>query len=136
MGTVHKTREFDHPADELWALIGDFHGMHKWIPAMAEPTESIDGGKRRTLAMPMGAIIERLLEQGDRSYTYAIEEGPFPVANYRSTISVKDAGNGKSVVDWHGTFDPAEGTTEEAGAQIVEMVYEAGLAGLEQTLSQ
>ena len=135
MAQVHKTREFDRPADELWALIGDFHGIHKWIPGV-EPSESIDGGARRKLPMPGGgAIVERLVEEGERSYTYAIEEGPIPVTNYRSTISVKDAGDDKSVVDWHGTFEPAEGATEEASVQIVEMIYEGGLAGLEKTLS-
>ena len=132
MPTVHKTRKFDRPADELWGLIGDFHGLHKWIPNM-DPSESIDDGTRRKFAMPMGAIIERLLEEGDRSYTYAIDEGPMPITNYRSTISVKEA-DGRSVVDWKGTFDPAEGATEEAAVQIVEMIYEGGLAGLERTL--
>ncbi len=135
MPTVHKTREFDRPADELWELIGDFHGLHKWIPGM-NPSESIDGGERRKFAMPGGAIIERLVEQGERSYTYAIDEGPMPIVNYRSTISVKDAGNGTSIVDWRGTFDPAEGATEEAGVQIVEMIYEGGFAGLERTLQK
>jgi hypothetical protein len=135
MATVHKTREFDRPADELWALIGDFHGLHKWVPGMT-PSESIDDGKRRKVAMPGGDIIERLVEQGERSYTYAIDEAPMPVINYRSTFSVTDAGNGKSVVDWQGTFDAAEGATEEAGVQIVEMIYEGGLAGLERTLSK
>ena len=135
MAEVRKTREFDRPADELWKLIGDFHGLHKWIPSV-EPTESIDGGKRRKLGMGAGQIIESLIEEGDRSYTYAIDEGPMPIVNYRSTISVKDAGDGKAVVEWHGSFEPAEGSTEEAGTQIVEMIYEGGLTGLAQTLSR
>lgn len=134
MTEVRKSQEFDIAPDELWALIGDFHGLHKWIPGL-EPSESIDGGARRKLAMAGGAIVERLIEEGDRSYTYAIEEGPIPVQNYRSTISVKEADDGRSVVDWHGKFDPAEGATEEAATQIVEMVYAGGLDGLGKTLA-
>jgi hypothetical protein len=135
MAEVHRTQEFDVAPDELWGLIGDFHGIHRWVPGI-EPSESLDGGARRKLAMgPGGAIVERLLEEGERTYTYAIEEGPMPVRNYRSTLSVKEAGDGKSLVDWHGTFDPAEGATEEAAVQIVEMVYTAGLDGISKTLA-
>lgn len=135
MPEVHKTKEFDIAPDELWALIGDFHGIHKWVPGI-QPSESLDGGARRKLTLgPDGAIVERLVDEGDRSYTYAIEEGPIPVRNYQSTISVKDAGDGRSIVDWHGKFDVEEGTTDEAAVQIVEMVYDGGLDGLSKTLA-
>ena len=128
MPEVHKTREFDKDPDELWALIGDFHGIHKWVQGV-EPSESLDDGARRKMTIgPGGFMIERLVEEGERSYTYAIDEGPLPVTNYQSTLSVKDAGGGKSIVDWHGKFDAAEGATDESAVQIVEMVYEGGLA--------
>jgi hypothetical protein len=133
MAEVHKTREFDRSADEIWGLIGDFYGMHRWNPTL-QPSEKLEGDRRK-FAMGSTNIVERLVEEGERSYTYAIEEGPFPFTNYRSTLSVRDAGDGKSIVDWHGKFDPAEGSTEEAAVQIVELIYEGGLAGLEQTLS-
>ena len=135
MPEVHKTQEFDIAPDELWSLVGDFHGIHKWI-AGVEPSESLEGGKRRKLkAGPGSAIVEELLEEGDRSYTYAIVEGPLPVKNYKSTFAVKDAGDGKSLVDWKGTFEPADGATEESAVQIVDMVYSGGLDGLSKTLA-
>jgi hypothetical protein len=130
---VEKSQEFARSADEIWALIGDFHGLHKWIPGV-EPSESIDDGKRRKLAMGPNHIIEGLAEQGERSYTYTIDEGPLPLTNYRSTLSVEDAGEGKAVVNWVGTFDPVEGATEESAVQIVNMIYDGGLAGLQKTL--
>jgi hypothetical protein len=134
MAEVHITRDFDKPADELWALIGDFHGIHRWIDGV-EPSESIDGGTARKLKMGPSGITERLVEEGERSYTYTMDDGgPLPVKSYRSTISVKDAG-GKSTVDWKGTFEPAEGATDESASQVVTMVYEGGLAGLEKTLA-
>jgi hypothetical protein len=136
MAKVERTREFDIAPDELWALIGDFHGIHKWI-AGVEPSESIDGGTRRKMSIgPGGAMIERLVEEGERSYTYAIDEGPIPVQNYTSTLSVADDGSGKSVLNWVANFDPTDGTPEEAAVQIVGMVYDGGLAGLEKTLSE
>lgn len=135
MAKVHITRDFDKPADELWALIGDFHGIHKWVQGV-EPSESIDGGTARKLSMGPNTIVERLVDQGDRSYTYSMDDdGPLSVTGYRSTLAVKDAGSGKSTVDWEGTFEPAEGSSEESAVQIVTMVYEGGLSGLEKTLA-
>jgi hypothetical protein len=135
MPEVHKTQEFDIAPDELWSLVGDFHGIHKWI-AGVQPSESLEGGKKRKMTIgPGGALVEELLDEGDRSYTYAIIEGPIPVKNYRSTFAVKEAPGGRSLVDWHGTFDAAEGSTDEAATQIVEMVYAGGLDGLAKTLA-
>ena len=130
MAKVHKTREFDKPADEVWGVIGDFHGMHKWVDGI-EPSESLEGGTKRRFVMGGGQMVERLVEEGNRSYTYTIEEGALPVANYEATLSVKENGTDACIVDWVGTFEPAEGGTEESAVQIVEMVYEGGLAAME-----
>ncbi len=135
MAEVHVTRDFDKAPDELWGIIGDFHGLHKFQPNI-EPSESIEGGTARVLTIGPNKITERLVEQGERSYTYSMDDGgPLPVTNYQSTLSVLDAGDGKSTVDWKSTFDPAEGGTEESAVQIVTMVYEGGLAGIAKTLS-
>lgn len=134
MAEVSRTKKIDMGPDELWALVGDFHGMHKWVGI--EPSESLDGGTRRKLQMgPGAAIIERLLEEGERSYTYTIDEGPLPLKDYRSTLSVEPADGGGSVLSWVGTFEPAEGADEAAAVQIVEMVYDGGLQALDRTLS-
>src|SRR5687768_13418237 len=129
MPKVEKQREFTKSADEVWSVIGDFHGMHKWVDV--EPSESVEDGKARRFAMGPNKITERLLDSTDRSYTYEIVDGPLPVANYRSTLSVRDGEGGGSVVEWVGTFEPAPGATEESATQIVEMVYEGGLAAME-----
>lgn len=134
MAKVERTKEFDVAPDELWELIGDFHGLHKWIPGV-EPSEQIDGGKRRKLAMAGATLIEGLVREGERSYTYTIDESPLPVKDYESTLSVTEGAGGKSVVNWVGTFDPADGANEQSAVQIVEMVYDGGLAGLEKTLA-
>jgi hypothetical protein len=135
MAKVHITRDFDKPADDLWGLIGDFHGIHKFSPGL-QPSESLEGGKARQLTMGPNKIVERLVDEGERSYTYTMDDdGPLPVKNYRSTLSVLDAGDGKCTVDWQSTFDPADGGTEESAVQVVTMVYEGGLAGIEKTLA-
>jgi len=134
MTKVHKTRSFDVPADEMWALIGDFHGMHKWAQGL-EPSEASEDGKNRMFKIGPNTMVETLLEEGARSYSYAITEGPMPVENYRSTLSVKEAGDSKCVVDWVGEFDVPDGTPEESAVAIIEMVYNGGLDGMTKTVS-
>ena len=135
MAEVHLTRDFDKPADEVWALIGDFHGMHKWNQALP-PTESIDDGTARKIVMGPNTIVERLVEEGERSYTYTMDDGgALPVKNYRSTISVLDAGGSKSTVDWKSSFEAADGGNADGAVQIVTMVYTGGLDAIEKSLS-
>jgi hypothetical protein len=134
MPKVHKSREFDVSADEMWALIGDFHGMHKWAQGLEASVASEDG-KSRVFKIGPNTMVETLLEAGERSYSYAITEGPMPVENYRSTLSVKGAGDSKCVVDWVGEFEVPDGTPEENAVAIIEMVYNGGLDGMTRTLS-
>jgi hypothetical protein len=130
MATVEREHEFSVSADELWNKIGDFTKIDDWAKGI-ESVEISDGGKTRTITLGGNQIVEHLVEEGDRSYTYSLDPGGMmPVLDYRSTIAVKDAGDGKCVVHWKGTFEPAEGTTEEAASQIVGMVYDSGLAGM------
>lgn len=135
MAEVHLTRDLDKPADVVWDLIGDFHGLHKFNPTI-QPTESIDDGTARKIVMGPNAIVERLIEQSERSYTYSMDDdGPLPVKNYKSTLSVKDTGDGKSTVDWKGTFEPADPNNETGAVQIVTMVYTGGLDSIVKTLT-
>ena len=48
---------------------------------------------------------------------------------------MKDAGDGKSTVDWKSSFDAADGGDGEAAEQIVTMVYTGGLDAIEKSLS-
>ena len=134
MAKVHKTQSFDVPADEMWALIGDFHGMHKWAQGL-EPSVASEDGKSRTFKIGPNAMVETLLEAAERSYSYAITEGPMPVENYRSTLSVTEAGDAKCTVDWIGEFDVPDGMPEEQAIQVVEMVYGGGLDGMAKAIS-
>ena len=130
MAEVNLSRDFDRSADEVWDLIGDFHGLHKFNPQVP-PTEAIDDGTARKIVMGPNAIIERLVEKGDRSYTYTMDDdGPLPVKNYRSTLGVNDAGAGKSTVEWNGTFDG-----DASAEQLVTMIYTGGLDAIEKALS-
>src|SRR5207249_6271176 len=112
----------------MWSKIGDFAGIASWASGI-EKSEALEDGKVRRLTVGGGAtIVERLIDEGDRSYTYTIEEGPLPVANYRSTLAVAPNGDGKCVVNWEGTFDPVG--DENQALTIIGMVYDGGLAAI------
>lgn len=130
MAKVSKSRAFDVSADDMWSRIGDFHRLQTWSPGI-EREERIDDGQRRKLTLGGGMqMIERLVREGDREYTYSIEEGPLPITNYVSTLRVREAGTGACVVEWESEFEPV-GIPEEQAVAMVGSIYDAGLNGLD-----
>jgi len=90
-----------------------------------------EGRRQRSLTLPDGAeLVEELVSRDDdaMAYTYRILEGPLPVANYESTISVSASGDG-STIGWSGTFD-AEGASDAEATDVIGGIYDAGLASL------
>jgi hypothetical protein len=135
---AHYSKETAASPESAWSTIGGFCGIASWHPAVSACEQSTkDGATYRTLTLENGAkLVEKLIERDDaaRSYTYAIEEGPFPVAGYRSTIKVVPSGKG-SVLDWAGTFE-AKGVSGSEAAEIVTGIYKAGLDALAEKLSK
>jgi hypothetical protein len=130
MAKVSKSKAFAVPADQMWSRIGDFHRLQTWASGI-EREERIDEGKRRRLTLGGGMqMIERLVTEGDREYTYAIDEGPLPITNYVATLRVRQAGDDACVVEWESSFEP-KGIPEDQAVAIVESIYDAGLNGLD-----
>jgi hypothetical protein len=114
-------------ADAVWAKVGDFCGISRWHPAIEKCALSADG-KMRTLSLKGGGTVVEKLEKRDdtmRSYSYSIIEGPLPVANYVSTISVANEGSG-SIVTWSGKYD-AKGASDADAKKTMDGVYQAGV---------
>jgi hypothetical protein len=130
MATAHASIELDATPDQVWQLIGGFNTLPDWLPYIPHSALS-EGGRVRTLANPGGeAIVERLLAFDDaaRSYSYAILQAPFPVADYRSTLQVREV-NRRTRVDWSGQFTPV-GVSDDEAARLFGDIYRDGLAAL------
>lgn len=128
MAKSFRSKQFDVSADDMWKRIGDFHGLDGWHPAVTT-SEKLEGGAQRKLTLADGAtLVETRIAEGERTYSYRIDEGPLPVANYRSTISVVDDGGGCEV-RWEGEFDPV-GLPEAEVVELIEGIYQAGLDAL------
>ena len=116
-------------AHDVWAAIGPFCAIGDWYPGLESCTEEqMNGATLRHLVAGDGSkFLEKLVSHDDdgMNYTYTIEEGPLPVADYVSTISVSQSDD-QTLVEWSGTFEP-DGATEAEAVDVVTGIYETGL---------
>jgi hypothetical protein len=125
-----------------WAAINDFAAWQSWHPAFAS-TQVIQGdghskGTVRVLTTQDGAqFTEELVafDSAARSYQYRIIESPAPVADYVSTIQVRETRAG-SVIVWSSSFNVKDGASEVDAKKLISGVYRAGLDNLDSVLEK
>jgi len=118
-------------ADKVWQLVGGFQSLPDWLPFIAS-SEASEGGRVRTLTTADGeVIVEKLqtFDEANRTYSYSIVKGPFPVTNYLATVVVAAAGDHEAAITWSGSFTPDGISDAEAEALFLE-VYQGGLDAL------
>ena len=147
---VVETIHINAPPAEVWAMIGDFDSAHTWLPMVVSSTAegANDEGASRTLVLAPGIeIFETLKRHSDEkmSYSYKIptkghDVSVLPVTNYASTLSVKEEGDGSTVM-WKGAFyrgfpnnDPPEELNDDAAIAAITSVYKAGLDHLKKLI--
>ncbi|MEU6554357.1 SRPBCC family protein [Streptomyces sp. NPDC046915] len=123
--------------DRVWQLIGGFGSLPDWLPYIPE-SELSDGGRVRRLTNEDGGVIVERLEAFDhaaRSYSYAIEQAPFPVTGYLSTLSVHAVPGRPDAarVEWSGSFTPV-GVSDADAEELFHGIYTDGLAALLKTV--
>ncbi|HEY6133870.1 MAG TPA: SRPBCC family protein [Rubrivivax sp.] len=119
-----------------WAAIEDFLTWPSWHPAFAS-TQLVKGdghsaGTVRLIATRDGAQFTEELISHDgatRSLQYRILTSPAPVVDYRSTLSVKPARNGSTVV-WSSEFKVKAGASEQEVKKMIAGIYRIGLDNL------
>jgi hypothetical protein len=129
MAKVKETHTLKGSVEEVWAAIGGFNDLPRWHPGVVSSTLE-DGGRVRRLQLVNGhSLVERLhsFSEGERSYGYSIEQGPLPVARYRSLLHVcEPAGGSGCRVEWSGEF-AADGVPEAEAIRLITEIYRAGL---------
>ena len=125
-------------ADEVWGSIGPFCAISQWYPGLDSCTEKqIDGTTHRLLITADGTnVLEKLIahDDGTMTYSYSIEEGPFPVTDYTATIAVSQSGEETHVV-WSATFEPS-GATESEAVDVMRGVFDVGLEAIRQKFTK
>lgn len=122
----------DQPPAKVWAMIGGYGALDQWHPAVVKLELSGDAanGLYRTLTLPDdGTLKEKLISHSDQemSYSYSIESGVLPVANYVATLSVWPARHdpNMSVIQWSSSFDPT-GTSDKLIRDMIGGIYVMG----------
>jgi hypothetical protein len=134
MANVTETIHVAASADQVWGMIGDFHGLASWHPLIvnSEKLEE-DGVVYRKLTLgDGGVVIESMDHQDDerRSSTYSMTDvGPMPLASYQATLAVKEADGNTAIIEWVGTFEP-KGAPVEDVAQAVSGIYTSGFGAV------
>mgnify|MGYP006269784471 CR=1 FL=1 len=128
--TVSVTRSVELPATprDVWAVIGDFHAIDDWHPAIVSSRREQAGEfeYRHLTVSDGGEITEQLLGESGHSYHYRISHGPLPVEHYEATLTLTDTGSG-SRVTWSASFTPTAPDAEG----VIASIFEAGLGALE-----
>ena len=115
------------PVSKVWPLLGNFHAVAEWHPAVeSSKRESVGPEEFRLLGIAGGGeIFEHLVSKTTHSYTYSIIRSPLPIAHYEAKIEASTSGTGTEVT-WSSSFTPTADNAEE----VVAGIYEAGLGAL------
>jgi hypothetical protein len=127
-----KTLQVSAPADRAWAVIGDLTLMGE----LAGATEVEVEGMTRMCTFPNGAVQhERISDYSpdQRSYRYAIEDGPLPVKYNQGSFAVKAAGT-DSVIVWEAEFEPVDPSQEQGMSEMWKGAMEQVLAGVKERI--
>jgi len=121
MATGQASIDIDRPADEVWAVVGDFGGIAGWMPGI--DACRVEGDRRILDTLGM-TITEELVKKDDsaRALTYSIIEGA-PVDRHRAVVTVTPRGEGSSVT-WDVDAEP------DAMAELMTTVYQSSLDAL------
>ena len=125
--------------DTVWAFLRDFNATPQYVEAVSS-SEMLEGtppdrvGAERRLVLADGAPVrERLvaLDDVERSFTYHLLEGPFPLSAYYSTICVKPVTSDKSsFIEWWSTYDCAAADATAMDDLLAGTLYGGGLKSL------
>jgi ribosome-associated toxin RatA of RatAB toxin-antitoxin module len=132
VATASSVIEVPVSADQVWQLIGGFNTLPDWLPFIVK-SEASDGGRVRHLQTADGGVVVERLQSFDnvaRTYSYTIEQSPFPVSAYLATLQVEALTDASAKVTWSGVFTPAAGTTDAAVEELFAGVYSGGLEAL------
>jgi mxaD protein len=139
----------DAPPDAVWAVAGDFAHLDRWYPFI-DASRLVLGrngevGAIREIRRLNGTKVEEKLIEFDPwnyrlVYTYA--EGMPLTSDYFATMQVKDAGGGKSLVEWSARFKRLAYWTDQAPAgqedatltKLLTNAYKAGLHNLKKVV--
>jgi ribosome-associated toxin RatA of RatAB toxin-antitoxin module len=126
MPQVEARHVFEHDADKVWDLTGNFAGLHHWLPGVVECSVEGSGARDqggnavRVVTFVNGSVARESLESFDavaRRYRYAIlsAEGFNANTRFEATFQVVSLAPQQCEVIWQAQFSlPADLPPEKA----------------------
>ena len=136
MQQVEARQVFEHDADRVWDLTGDFGGLQHWLPGVVACTVTGSGPRdqggnaERAVQLFDGSVTRESLESFDpvaRSYRYAIlsAKGFEPGGHFEARFQVLPLAPGQCEVVWQASFTLPAGLPPEkapkASAKVQQM---------------
>src|SRR5262245_40804740 len=106
--SIFHTITINAPPDVVWAMAGDFGGIQRWSPG-TESSRLVLHNRNETGAIRLlrrrsngTQVTEKLLDYDplNRRMAYTYVDGAVGASDYYSVLTVKDAGDGTSIVEW------------------------------------
>lgn len=136
--TVTASLDIAAPPAVVWALVGRFCNIDLWHP-MIKSCKQLKDHEFVDVNLPVrslygkrlaGAIVEQEISRDEENmrYSYILLEGPLPIRNAISTLSLLTTDSGTKI-SWRADFDADAREEAEAMMEIEEMYYD-GLWGI------
>ncbi|MEO8004507.1 MAG: SRPBCC family protein [Betaproteobacteria bacterium] len=137
------------PPEEVWEVVSDFNGLPRWLPVIVESKivlgKNREEGAIRELTRANGTKVQEKLiayEPWNMSLGYTYIGGQVGATDYFPTMTVMDAGGGKSKVVWKARFkrvaywtdEPPAGQDDAAPMNGLNKVYPMGLENLKKLI--
>jgi hypothetical protein len=93
--TIHKAVEVDASADAVWGRVGGYCAIAEWMKTTCAYAAGAGGvGTVRTILN--GTVLEAMVAQTERSYTYWQTQGNMAAAAYHGTLAAEPLGPGRT----------------------------------------
>lgn len=129
------SKELNVTPEEAWEVIGAVSGVDKWFGSLIKTCNVVDD-KRFIKTNDGMTFEEHILEVNNdtRTLRYGIQQEMLPIENIKETMTVKDNGTGKSVIDWSASFDATDKNAVIAKEALRNM-WNMGLEEMEQYIN-
>jgi mxaD protein len=139
------------PPEAVWDVVSDFNGLPRWLSTITESRiilgKNREVGAIRELTRANGTKVQEKLiayEPWNMSLGYTYIGGLVGATDYFPTMTVSDAGNGKSKVVWKARFkrvaywtdEPPVGQDDATPLNTLNKVYVMGLEGLKKVVEE
>ncbi|VVP49571.1 MULTISPECIES: SRPBCC family protein [Pseudomonas] len=112
-GHVVSSVEVPAEAAQVWAVVGNFAGFDRFIPALSHIEMTGEGvsSLRKKFFKDGNLVVEQLNSRDDqaRNMTWTTIYNTLGVANLWAAMQVESLGSGKSIATWTIIAEPAQG---------------------------